>query len=90
MKRSMLPVRSPQNREKRQQNQESSQPDQGDKSTKSVQETVINKTVSNQGSKGVNIIQGKTYRIQNTVLKTAGGMQSSKNRKYINIFYYYI
>ena len=34
-----------------------------DKSTKSVQETVINKTVSNQGSKGVNIIQGKKLKI---------------------------
>ena len=60
MKRSMLPVRSPQTRGKGQQNQESRQPAQRDKSTKSVQETVINKTVSNQGSKGVNTIQGKT------------------------------
>ena len=60
MKRSTLPVRSPLTREKGQQNQESRQPAQRDKSTKSVQETVINKTVSNQGSKGVNIIQGKT------------------------------
>ena len=60
MKRSTLPVWSPQTREKGQQNQESSQLDQRDKSTKSVQETVINKTVSNQGSKGVNTIQGKT------------------------------
>jgi len=60
MKRSTLPVRSPPTREKGQQNQESRQPAQRDKSTKSVQETVINKTVSNQGSKGVNIIQGKT------------------------------
>ena len=49
-----------QTREKGQQNQESSQLEQRDKSTKSVQETVINKTVSNQGSKGVNTIQGKT------------------------------
>ena len=56
----MLPVRSPLTREKGQQNQESSQLNQRDKSTKSVQETVINKTVSNQGSKGVNTIQGKT------------------------------
>ena len=63
MKRSTLPVRSPLTREKGQQNQESRQPAQRDKSTKSVQETVINKTVSNQGSKGVNIIQGKTHRI---------------------------
>ena len=62
MKRSTLPVRSPLTREKGQQNQESRQPAQRDKSTKSVQETVINKTVSNQGSKGVNIIQGKTTR----------------------------
>ena len=60
MKRSTLPVRSPLTREKGQQNQESRQPAQRDKSTKSVQETVINKTVSNQGSKRVNIIQGKT------------------------------
>ena len=60
MKRSMLPVRSPQTREKGQQNQESRQLAQRDKSTKSVQETVINKTVLIQGSKGVNIIQGKT------------------------------
>ena len=63
MKRSALPVRSPLTREKGQQNQESRQPAQRDKSTKSVQETVINKTVSNQSSKGVNIIQGKTCRI---------------------------
>lgn len=63
MKRSTLPVRSPLTREKGQQNQESRQPAQRDKSTKSVQETIINKTVSNQGSKRVNIIQGKTRGI---------------------------
>ena len=65
MKRSTLPVWSPQTREKGQQNQESSQLDQRDKSTKSVQGTVINKTVSNQGSKGVNTIQGKTANMTN-------------------------
>ena len=69
-KRSTLPVWSPQTREKGQQNQESSQLDQRDKSTKSVQETVINKTVSNQGSKGVNQNQEKTtLRYSVTVLQ---------------------
>ena len=77
MKRSALPVRSPLTREKGQQNQESRQPAQRDKSTKSVQETEINKTVSNQGSKGVNIIQGKTlyydYRLQFFREQVGGG-----------------
>ena len=41
----------PQTREKGQEKQESSQPDQRDKSTESVQQTVINKTTTNQGSK---------------------------------------
>ena len=52
----------PQTREKGQEKQESSQPDQRDKSTESVQQTVINKTTTNQGSKGVNTIQEKTGR----------------------------
>ena len=66
--RSTLPVWSPQTREKGQQKQESRQLDQRDKSTKSVQETVINKTVSNQGSKGVNTIQEKTRYYTITLL----------------------
>ena len=59
--RQVRDILSPQTREKGQQKQESSQPDQRDKSTESVQQTVINKTTTNQGSKGVNTIQGKTH-----------------------------
>jgi hypothetical protein len=97
MKRSTLPARSPLTREKGQQNQESRQPAQRDKSTKSVQETVINKTVSNQGSKGVNIIQGKTFSSEAfaviLVIWSFGQnrFSSVKIRHYIiNILYLYI
>ena len=94
MKRSALPVRSPLTREKGQQNQESRQPAQRDKSTKSVQETVINKTVSNQSSKGVNIIQGKTYfytfRLKVTSDKVTNTLFKVTNNPYIIIIYYNI
>ena len=89
MKRSTLPVRSPLTREKGQQNQESRQPAQRDKSTKSVQETVINKTVSNQGSKRVNIIQGKTSNLRQTAPSSTKESAKIVNI-YINIILYYL
>lgn len=69
--------------EKGQEKQESSKPDQRDKSTESVQQTVINKTTTNQGSKEVNIIQGKTF------INKPIGAESYILKSYILTFRFY-